>query len=200
MLSSRHLLFTLCHPSISFFPPFPSSPMPRSTHSRLPISLKRLNARANANRSSSPENTLLFFNMFMFMPRSSMRLRITSETSCSWSGAALEGDGFLAEAVAEAGSVPALLEVEIASESSDSERKREVSGTAVVRTSLAYAPHLLAFRLPLVSSRVWDRWGIATYPAFIDSIHKRDEPPRQIPTLMIHARHLRHNKSIVVPR
>ena len=182
ILSSLHLDLTRCHPSISPFPPLFSNPNPLSTHSRLPISLSLLSALANANRSSSPLNILLFFSMFMFMPRSSIRLRITSETASG-------SDGVEGSCAAEEWT---------AAESSDGERKRDVRGTAVVRTSLAwlriskrYSPSSVVNSASLRQS---------TYPRLINRIYKRNKPPRQIPRPVIHARHALHNKRLVIAR
>lgn len=64
MLSSILRLRTFSQLSFSCFPPSFSRPIPRSTHSWLPISLNLDKARAKAKRSSSPLKILLFFNAF----------------------------------------------------------------------------------------------------------------------------------------
>ena len=130
MLSSLHLDLTFCQPSISPFPPLFSSPNPLSTHSWLPISLNLDRALANANLSSSPLNIDEFLSMSMFIPKSSMRLRITSEMASSSALGAFWPD--------VSANLPAFFVAVTASLSSDWSRNSAVRGTAVVMTNLAY--------------------------------------------------------------
>lgn len=135
LTTSRHILSSLqCDlvfnqaflssiDSLSLTAP-PGTATPRSTHSRLPISDRRDNARAKAKRSSSPLKIEEFLSACTDMPRSSMRLRIASEMS-EWSSVAL---------MLLPSPLP-LLSREFLT--SASERKMFERGTSVVRTSFA---------------------------------------------------------------
>lgn len=125
ILSSDQRLLSFKYASCSLFPWSASipTPKPRSTHILLPISDRRDNALANANRSSSPLKIEVVLSACIDKPRSSIIMRIASERS------------------APSSLLPSV-RVDL---TSSAERKRLVRGTSVVRTNFACLIYFVSF-------------------------------------------------------